>query len=143
MAMPVIGQPRLQLEPLAGETDVHRLRVGPAVGDIAEGIVDHVPGPALILRGHARGTAQMIAVHEIERRRSGVHIVHHGDGKIVQPDIFAQRLSGGVGLGDDVIVDVGDIERRGRRPTPQLCPSLRGIGLHRCDRTTDFVGFIA
>jgi len=55
MAMPVVGEARLQLEPLAGETDVHHLRVGPAVGDITEGIVDHVPGPALVLRRHPRG----------------------------------------------------------------------------------------
>jgi len=71
----------------------------------------------------------MIAVNVIERRRSGVHIVHHGDGQIVQPDIFAQRLPGGVGLGDDVIADVVDIERRraGRRRYSARRPPIHRV----------------
>ena len=45
MAMPVVGEAALQLEPLAGEAQVDVRRVRPDIGNPAERRIDHVPHP--------------------------------------------------------------------------------------------------
>lgn len=114
MPVPVVMETALQLEPLAGEADVQRSRIGPYIARLAEGRVDHVPHPGLILRGHPRRAAEMVGMDVIDHRRAGRDLVHHRQRNIAQPDIFPQRLAARIGLGDDVIVEIMHIERGDR-----------------------------
>jgi hypothetical protein len=42
-------------------------------------------------------------VDHVNLRRRGIDLIHHRDGKIVQPDIFAMGDARGVSLGDLVM----------------------------------------
>ena len=136
MAVPVVGEAALELEPLAGEAHVLRRRVRPDVGHPAERRVDHVPHPARILRRHSRRTHQVVDMHEIDDRIARGDIVGHRHRHVVQPDVFALRLPGGVELGDDVVGEIVHIDRRrrgrrgrmGHRARRQSSPRVIGVG---------------
>ena len=73
--------------------------------------------------------------------------VDHRNRQLAQPDVLLLRLPGGVELGDDVVVEVVDVERRGRgrrarlRHRARRQPALRVVAVGRpVRRRTRLVG---
>lgn len=103
MAVPIIRQPGLELEPLAGEAVVVGRRAGDRMNG-AEGRVMRPPDDrARGIRHHHR-PAEMVGMHP---EQAGVRLVHaaieHRDRQIVEPDVFAERVPRRVELGDDPV----------------------------------------
>lgn len=121
MAMPVIGQPVLQLEPLAGEAPV----IGRCASDrmhLAEGAEDGIPHHKTIRVRHPHRAEQVVRMHKPQRGRAG-HIPHHGDGDVIRPDILPLLIARRIRLGNDPVCKVMDeagehacwVRRRGDR----------------------------
>ena len=95
MPVPVVMQAGLQLEPLAGKTDVQRLRAGDGVRG-APRRPDHVPDGGLGSVRHAHRTVQMIGVDE-ERHGRGVDGIDDGDRPVHGRAAVPRRRDLGVG----------------------------------------------
>jgi hypothetical protein len=114
MPAPIIRQSRLQLEPLPRKPDIHHRRILIDVSGRPERRENNVPHPVSVCVGHPGRAHQVIDLDEVDDRRRR-DIVDHGDRRVVQPDIFALRLTGGVEFGDDMVVRIVGVEDRGRR----------------------------
>ena len=114
--MPVVRQPRFELEPLAGKAEVHGGVGGVERLRLAERLVHRAPGPARIRLGHHDGAAEVVGVDGVHDGR-GRHVVDDRHRQVAEPDVLASGRPRGVGLGDDVaggVVDAAD-GRRERR----------------------------
>ena len=114
VAVPVV-QPALEQEVLAREAQVVGCRAGDGI-HLAERTIGGVPHLRPGAVRHLARTIEMIGVHVVEVRRCGVDVGHHGQRRVVDPDVLAQRRAGVVGLGNEPPVRIVDVVRRaGRR----------------------------
>ena len=134
--VPVVGEAGLELEPLPGEAPVHYLRVGVEGRRRPERRVGRAPHLLGAGVRHQHRPHQVVDVDEVQRRRCP-RTVDHRNRQLAQPDVLLLRLPGGVELGDDVVVEVVDVERRGRgrrarlRHRARRQPALRVVAVGR------------
>jgi hypothetical protein len=120
VAVLIVVQFRLDLEPLARKSCIQRLRAGDAV-HAAPGQPHRTPHSRLRRIGHADRAVQVIDVDIECHRARGIHARHHRDRPVdrharvlrwrdldvVQPDVFSDRTRGprraaARGLGDQI-----------------------------------------
>ena len=97
MAVPVVREVALDLEPLAGEPQGLGCRACRGIHR-AERLVDRLPdhGPRRI--GHEVGPVEMIGVHPVGFVRRHA-LVDHRHGQIAEPDIFARGAGRACAIG--------------------------------------------
>lgn len=122
MAVPIVGQPRFHLEPLAGEALVERRGAADATY-LAEGQIARLPDDIATLVGHHDRPLELVGQHVIEyRRRAGVG--DHRQRPAFDPDVFGDQRAGRIVFGDHIAVEVvhhmqGGRGRDGARHQPR------------------------